>query len=328
VALSPTDTTSPVTIPGLTNGTAYNVKLLAVNVAGDGTASSSVLVTPRSVPSAPTSLVATPGNSTVSVEFASGSSNGSPISNYEYELNGSGNWFALSPLDGTSPVSIAVSNGVAYTVKLRAVNAAGSGAASLASGSFTPRTTPSAPTSLVATTGNGSASIAFTAGSNGGVAISRYQVKVGAGAWTDAVGTTSPIIISGLTNFAVSSIKLRAVNAAGPGALSETVAVTPRPSGPAVTATPSGSTGIVVTFSLTPLSGTVVAYQSVTAYAPGSSTVRGTCRTYATQTTCYIGGLTRATNYDLRVTAHLPVPGKTWHNHTFEGSILQVRTNR
>jgi hypothetical protein len=38
--------------------------------------------------------------------------------------------------------------------------------------------------------------------------------------------------------------------------------------------------------------------------------------------------LTRATNDDLRVTAHLPVLGKTWHSATFEGSILQVRTNR
>jgi hypothetical protein len=82
-----------------------------------------------------------------------------------------------------------------------------------------------------------------------------------------------------------------------------------------------------VTFSLNPLPGTTVAYQSVVAYEQGTNTVRGTCRTYATRTTCFIGGLTRATNYDLRVTAHLPVPGKSWHNATAAGSILQVTTN-
>jgi hypothetical protein len=225
-------------------------------------------------------------------------------------------------------VSIAVSNGVAYTVKLRAVNEAGSGAPSVASDSFTPRTTPSAPTSLVATPGNGSASIAFAAGSNGGATISKYQYRVGAGAWTDAVGTTSPITVSGLTNFAVSKIKLRAVNEAGNGTVSVAVAVTARLAGPSVTATPSGAAGILVSFTLTPLPGTTVSYQSVTAYARGTSTVVGTCRTYAKQTTCFIGGLTRATDYDLRAIAYLPVIGKTFHNATLEGSTLQVRTNR
>jgi hypothetical protein len=108
---------------------------------------------------------------------------------------------------------------------------------------------------------------------------------------------------------------------------SSPVSVTPRLAGPAVTsATPSGSNGILVTFNLNPLPGTTVAYQSVVAYARGTNTVRGTCRTFGRQATCFIGELTRATDYDLRVTAHLPVPGKSWHNTTFEGSILQVRT--
>jgi titin len=142
------------------------------------------------------------------------------------------------------------------------------------------------------------------------------------------VGTTSPITVSGLTNYVNNSIRLRAVNTAGAGVASSPVSVTPRLAGPtAANATPSGRTGIVVTFSLNPLPGTTVAYQSVVAYAQGTNTVRGTCRTFGRQATCFIGGLTRATTYDLRVTAHLPVPGKTWHNHTFEGSILQVRTN-
>ena len=189
-------------------------------------------------------------------------------------------------------------------------------------------TAPVAPTVLIATPGSGSASIAFTAGADGGASITKYQYKVGTGSWTDAVGTSSPITISGLTNYQTANVRLRAVNVEGNSPASSSVSVTPRQAGPAVTsATPSGRTGIVVTFSLNPLPGTTVAYQSVVAYARGTNTVRGTCRTYARQTTCFIGGLTRATNYDLRVTAHLPVPGKTWHNTTAAGSILQVSTN-
>ena len=187
---------------------------------------------------------------------------------------------------------------------------------------------PAAPTSLVATPGDGSASIAFTAGSDGGASISKYQYKIASGAWTDAVGTTSPITVSGLTNLVATKIRLRAVNSVGTGAASTSVTVTPRPAGPSiVSSTPSGRTGFIVTFNSNPLPGTTVAYQSVKVYARGLSTVLGTCRTFGKQTTCRLGGLTRGTDYDLRATAHLPVVGRTWHNSTLEGATLQVRTN-
>ncbi len=46
VAFSPADTASPVQIGGLTNGSPYTIKLLAVNADGTGTASSEVTATP------------------------------------------------------------------------------------------------------------------------------------------------------------------------------------------------------------------------------------------------------------------------------------------
>jgi YVTN family beta-propeller protein len=298
-----------------------------VYVANNGAGSVSVIDAglPVTAPAAPTSLNATPGNGSASIAFTAGADGGAAISKYQYQV-GSGSW--TDAVGTTSPISISgLTNGTNYLIKLRAVNSAGDGAASDAV-SVTPRTVPSAPSSLVATAGVGSASIAFTPGADGGAAITKYQYKVGNGSWTDAVGTSSPITVSGLTNYATVNIRLRAVNAAGAGAASAAVSVTPRQEGPAVTAaTPSGRTGIVVTFNLNPLPGTTVAYQSVVAYARDTNTVRGTCRTYGRQTTCFIGGLTRGTNYDLRVTAHLPVPGKSWHNTTAAGSILQVSTN-
>lgn len=91
-------------------------------------------------------------------------------------------------------------------------------------------TVPTAPTSLVATPGDTQASIAFTApSSDGGSAITNYQYKVGTGAWTafSPADTTTPVVVTGLTNDQQVSIRLRAVNAVGAGAESAAVTVTP-----------------------------------------------------------------------------------------------------
>lgn len=69
LAFSPVQTTSPVTISGLTNGTSYNIYLKAVNWLGDGVASTSVAVTPVAVqPSAV-------GQTNNSLTFASSTAN-------------------------------------------------------------------------------------------------------------------------------------------------------------------------------------------------------------------------------------------------------------
>jgi hypothetical protein len=92
-------------------------------------------------------------------------------------------------------------------------------------------TTADAPTSLVATPGNGQVSIAFTApASNGGAAITDYEYEISDGTWTSAVTTSSPIAITGLTNGTSYSIKLRAVNSVGNGTESAAVSFdTPSP---------------------------------------------------------------------------------------------------
>jgi hypothetical protein len=46
VALSPADTSTPITVPGLTDGQSYSIKLRAVNSYGGGTPSAAVSVTP------------------------------------------------------------------------------------------------------------------------------------------------------------------------------------------------------------------------------------------------------------------------------------------
>ena len=86
---------------------------------------------------------------------------------------------------------------------------------------------PDAPTGLIATSGDGQVSVAFTApASDGGASITDYEYQLDGGAWVSAATTTSPVVITGLSNGTGYSIKLRAMNAAGPGAPSLAVLVT------------------------------------------------------------------------------------------------------
>ena len=290
-----------------------------------------VKLTPPSsvvVPDAPSSLVATPGDSSVSVAFTAGADGGAEISNYEYQLNGSGSWFAFSPAVTSSPVSIPVTNGVSYTVKLRAVNSAGSGAESDASASFTPATTPSVPTSVTVTAGVGSASIAFTAGADGGSAITKYQVKVGTGAWTDAVGTTSPITVTGLSTYSTVSVRLRAVNSVGAGAASTGVQVWPRIAGSSLTSVNvEGSSKVRASFAaLTPVGGTTSHYW-VYAYTKGTNTIAGSCRSTTVARSCAVTGLSANTEYDVVVRGFFTLTGSPTVLPTFDSARQTVRTN-
>jgi len=90
-------------------------------------------------------------------------------------------------------------------------------------------TAPAAPTSLVATAGDGQASISFTQGSNGGSAITNYKYSLDGTTYTalSPAATTSPITISGLTNATSYSIYLKAVNTVGDSSASSSVSVTP-----------------------------------------------------------------------------------------------------
>lgn len=90
-----------------------------------------------------------------------------------------------------------------------------------------PCAAPGAPTALVATAGDGTVQIAFTAGAAGDAAITGYQASVDGGAWTTVAGTASPLVVTGLVNGRRHAIRLRALNAVGAGAASAAVDGTP-----------------------------------------------------------------------------------------------------
>ncbi len=85
------------------------------------------------VPSAPTNLSYSPSNGQVVLSFTPAYDGGSAITNYEYSLDNGNTWTALNPVDVSSPITLTgLSNGVTYPLRIRAVNSAGSGAASAA----------------------------------------------------------------------------------------------------------------------------------------------------------------------------------------------------
>ncbi|WP_170932507.1 MBG domain-containing protein [Belliella buryatensis] len=91
-----------------------------------------------------------------------------------------------------------------------------------------PPPTPSAPIDLAAIQRNGEIEITFTAGSDGGSAIINYEYSLNEGdTWVplDPVQTISPLTITGIDNTVSYTIQLRAVNAAGAGTASSSVAI-------------------------------------------------------------------------------------------------------
>lgn len=78
-------------------------------------------------PSAPYISELQPADGAITVKFVPPSRDGgSPITNYEYELNGSGTWVALSPASTATTFTISgLTNGTPYAVVIRAKNSIG-----------------------------------------------------------------------------------------------------------------------------------------------------------------------------------------------------------
>ena len=199
----------------------------------------SVPFTVAAVAGAPTIGTVTAGAAKLTVAFTAPSSDGgSSITNYEYSTNNGTTWKALSPADTSTPLVItklststaSLVNGTTYQVKIRAVNSAGSGAASAAQ-SGKPFTVAGAPTIRTVTASTGKLTVAFTApSSNGGSSITNYEYSTNNGTTWKAFSpadTSTPLVITKLSNSsnklvkdATYKVKIRAVNSAGGGAAS------------------------------------------------------------------------------------------------------------
>jgi hypothetical protein len=221
-AFSPAQTTSPVSITSLTNGTPYTVALKAVTQSGDGTSSSNVSVTPSTVPNPPTNVQGTHGTTQVSLTWSAPADNGGASITY-YTANYSTDGVTYTPFgttfSGTSGTVTGLTNGTAYTFKISAHNLDGDSALSTASSAITPSTVPDAPTAVSAVAGINQATVSWTPGANGGAAITSYTVNYSTdGTNYTAFGTTfsnSPGTVTGLSPSTEYTFKVFATNTNG-----------------------------------------------------------------------------------------------------------------
>ncbi len=140
----------------------------------------------------------------------------------------------------------------------------GGGGGGGSSTSTSSNTVPGAPTIGVATAGSSQASISFTAPtSTGGLDITSYTASCVTGTTAAVTGsaTSSPIVVTGLTNGSAYSCSVTATNSLGVGAASSTVSVTP-----------VSSTQVVLTYSTPAPFVTAV----TAAYTPSSALSRDT----------------------------------------------------
>ncbi|GEM_PF-684803 len=313
---------SPISVTGLTNGTAYSFTVTATNTVGTSPvsdASASVIpTTPAIAPDAPTSLTAVAGDKQAILTWAAPANDGgAAISDYGvyYRELGSALW--LPDVDDVSPALSAtvsgLSNQTTYEFAITAHNSAGDSQFSETAQAtpFVNATVPSAPGDVIAVASDGSATIAYDLpASDGGTPITGYTVTSTPGGLT-ASGTSTPITITGLTNGVSYSFVISAQNAVGSSPDSApSNSVTPQPpasvpSEPTAVAAIAGNSTASISF--TPSAsdgGSAISDYTVTS-SPGGLTTTGATSPLT------VTGLTNGTAYTFSVTARNVVGNST-----------------
>jgi predicted phage tail protein len=248
------------TATGLTNGTRYSFRVRAHNRAGWGSFSAAVKAVPRTVPTAPRSPTATPGNKSVTLGWLRPSSNGgSTVDKYRVQRAvAGGSWKTIASPTTRSYTAKGLANGTRYNFRIRAHNAGGYGAFSTIA-SAVPRTVPSASTAVGTNPGYKHVTLVWAAPSGNGAKIDKYEVQQSTSlnsGWAriapPAFPTTTTATATGLSNGTKYYFRIRAHNAAGWGQFSYPVNAVPywTPDAPAMcTAVPSSPGSVWITVS-------------------------------------------------------------------------------
>ena len=137
-------------VTGLTNGTEYTVRVIAVNAVGDGPPSDEKKATPVGPPDAPPNVQAGSGHQQLTVSWGAPNDRGSAITEYRLQWKSGGQGFSSSrqrtiAAPSRTDTIPSLTNGTEYTVRVRATNASGNGPWS-AEAKGTPREGPQVST--------------------------------------------------------------------------------------------------------------------------------------------------------------------------------------
>ncbi|WP_433289385.1 fibronectin type III domain-containing protein [Micromonospora sp. CA-244673] len=284
-------------ITGLTNGETYTFSVHAVNAKGDGPARRSNPVTPTAaVPDPPASVTAEARpDGTVLVRWPAANGQGNTVTRYAVTASSAG---ATAPA-GESPKTELVipagqlEYGTQYAFTVIAVSDKGAGSkASPVSNTVAPFTVPKAPTELRASTvadQPGTIAVQWAPAVENGRPVTKYVVEA-AGKTTEV--TDVQTTIGGLGDGQNVTVKVKAVNEAGPGAEASTTARTVAAPRVTMTGSSADATSVTVTFTVDAGGG-----RATCTAATGGKTASGSCSSLR------VTGLTPGTAYTVTVTA-------------------------
>ena len=238
-------------INGLSNGTSYTVTVVATNGVGDSSPSASQVVIPANVPTAPTSVVPTVSNGSISIKWKASQDNGSPILSYRVDLAPGDYSCEITDLSYLGCTIADLDNGVPYSVSVFATNAVGDSASASVNGTVTPRAIPSPVQSVAVSASAGKATVSWVPGFNGGTPIQSYKVVSSPGGNICTVNAPSTqCVIDNLKNGSNYTFSVIAVNDAGSSQplLSTSTLIAGTPSAPVALKVKPGDGMITVTF--------------------------------------------------------------------------------
>lgn len=319
-------TANSFTYTSLTNGISYVFRVAAYiassNTTGSWSAASAPVVPNMVPPGQPTSLSGVSGNGRASLTWAAPNSVGdSAIVGYkvDYSTNGGLSWATASSNTFSSTTTATVTgltNGLSYIFRVAAINSSSTGAWSNVSAPVIPIVAvPGQPTSLVATRGDESVSLSWTAPSSvGDSAIVGYRIDYssnGGVSWSTATSNTysssTNRVVTWLTNGSTYIFRVAAINSSGSGAWSvSSLPATPRdpdmPLAPtSVWATPGDGQAVLywTPVSTSYLSGYRIEYST----NGGSTWWIVNSNTYSSTTNRTITGLVNGVSYKFRIAA-------------------------
>lgn len=206
------------TVVGLINGTSYTFTVRATNALGQGPESApSNAIVPGSVPAPPRNATATAGPGSATVSWTAPSATGaSPITGYRVVSDPGG--IEATTVGATSVVVRGLTNGIRYSFTVRAANEVGEGLPSAPTEKVTPVDVPGAPRAVVATRGDGSATVSWTQPeSDGGSPITGYSLVSTPGNIMRMTSGATSVVIGSLTIGTAYTFKVRASNMVGAG---------------------------------------------------------------------------------------------------------------
>ncbi|MEA2534508.1 MAG: large repetitive protein [Actinomycetota bacterium] len=317
--VSTTVTGSPparsLTVNGLTNGTAYTFSVVAANGVGPSQPSvRSSAVTPGTLPSAPTNVVATGGVASATISWTAAADGGSPITSYTitpYVGTAAQVPTTITGSPPTTTATVALTNGTSYTFTVSAANGVGAGPASAQSNAVMPAATvPGSPSGVTATPADSSATVSWTAPADGGSPITAYTITpfIGSTAQPATTVTGSPpgtsALVSGLTNGTTYTFTVSASNASGTGVPSPASGpVTPAgpPAAPTGVSAVPGNASATISWTAPANGGSPINGYTVTPFIGANAQPGTTVGAAAVSAT--MGGLTNGTTYTFRVSA-------------------------